>query len=224
MSQMDETLRPHQKLNARTGWAQTGKLTTGQAQPASMQVNFSSAEEITVQIDNQAPGSDITAFATATVTFMIDGNPLVRTFDVAAGVSISCVAEAVHINVKDSTPNTHPQGISYGVLMTAAVMPRPSTASPPVLTGLVPTPVNSGAQTANVPIPNGANGVIVFAFSTSAVVLELTETTADDATVVLQTNVTPGQVTPLVAGAGAVNVINRGTGGATIGIVFTIDG
>lgn len=221
---MDDTVRQHRKVDARTGWAQTGQLKTGGGQQVTMQARFSAAEEITVQIDNQAPGSDVTAFATATVTFIIDGNPLIRTFDVAAGVSISCVAEAVHVSVTDSTPAGNPKGVAYGILMTAAVMPRPTTASPPILTGLTPEPVANGATTANVRVPNGANGVIVFASSSSAVALALNEVTANGATTVLSTTVLPGQVTPLVAGAGEVNVTNQGSASAIISIAFTIDG
>ena len=64
----------------------------------------------------------------------------------------------------------------------------------------------------------------VYAYSSAALLLLLTEATADGAEIVLETLVTPGQFVPLVAGAGKVLVTNNGSAPANISIVFTIDG
>lgn len=225
MNQYEGTFGTHKQSEMRTGRAQGGSLTTGDtANSVSLQVELGIAQEVTVQIDNSAPGSNITAFALATVEFTIDGTTTVRQFEVAAGASISGVAKAIRVRVVDATPASHAQKVKYGVTMSVATMPRATTAVPPVLTGLASTTVGDGAASGNVEVPDGADGVIVFAYSASALLLELTQATADGVTTVLQTTVTPGQVVPLIGGAGRVSVANNGSAAAQVSIVFTIDG
>jgi hypothetical protein len=224
-NQMDETLRRHVQSPLRTGRSQGGTLTTGQNQQVSMQVELGVAEVVTVTVDNTSLGGmPITAFATAQVEFTIDGTSIVRQFDVAAGASISGVAKAIRVSVKDSTPSAHPQNKSYGVTMSVAVMPRPTTAVPPVLTGLAAATVANGGGQETVSVPPGANSVVVYAYSSAALLLLLAEETADGVTVVLETLVTPGQFIPLVAGAGKIVLTNNGLASAQVTVTFGIDG
>ena len=226
MNQYGKTFRQHEESPLRTGRAQSKNLTTGDGRnQASLQCEFGVAEEVTVVIDNGAPGAGITAFATATVEFTIDGTTTVRQFDVAAGACISGVAQAVRVSVKDSTPSSHAQGKSYGVTLSVAVMPRPTTAVPPVLTGALAQTVTSGGGTLTVPVPNGADSVVVFGVVWPGYPsFQVAQQTADGLTTLLETAVTPGQFVPLIAGCGQIVITNFGTITANVTVAFGIDG
>jgi hypothetical protein len=223
MNQLDETFYTHAKSPMRTGRAQAGQLTTGRQQSVAAQATFGVASNFTVTVDVQADTT--VAFASAIVAWSIDGTTITRQFDVSAGATISGLAEAVQVRVSDSTPTGHPQGIVYGVVIAIAAESRPTTAVPPVLTGLASVAVGAAASTVAIPVPAGANGVVVYGSTAAgAPTLQLAEQTADGSVTVLETSVAPGQFVPLVSGAGRVVVTNLGGATANVTVVFSIDG
>lgn len=228
MNQFEETLRQHQKLKLRTGRSQAGKLTTGQSNnDVTCQVEFGMASEVTVSIDNNAVESGITAFATATVMFTIEGVTISRSFDVAAGASISGLAEAVRVMVKDNTKVPHALDAQYGIIISIAMMPRPATATPPTLTGAANVTVPALSST-TVPVPVGANSVIVNGTGAAGVVsLSLKQMTADGLVTLMETDITevPSRPIALMAGCGEIEVLNLAAGsGAQVTVQFGIDG
>jgi hypothetical protein len=228
MNQMEETLRQHKKLGMRSGRAQGGKLTTGNAgNNVSTQVEFGMASEVTVSIDNLALEDKTTAFVTASVSFTIEGNTITRTFDVAAGASISGLAEAVRVVVTDNTKTPHTMGVKYGVMISIAMMPRPNTATPPTLTGAANVAVGPTAST-TVPVPIGANSVIVTGTGAAGVVsLQLAQQTMDGTTTLMATDITevPSRPIALMAGCGQIVVTNlAGASSANVTVQFGIDG
>jgi hypothetical protein len=145
----------------RLGWGKSGTLTTGkEAQFTSLSASFEEPTTFTVQFDVQQGAT--AGFAIATVIWTVNGVSFTRTIDVAAGSSISGLAESVRVIVNDATDVTvYPSGVEYVVSVTIAGRPRPTTATPPVFTGLQATSLNTG-QTIPVQVPNGANSVAVY--------------------------------------------------------------
>jgi hypothetical protein len=226
MSNLNDTFEAHRKSDFRTGWAQGGHLQTGNVgKDVSCQAKFGRAVNFTAQIDVDSVGDKIVAFTQAIVQWTVAGNTIVRTIDVAAGVSISGLAESVHVRVRDITPSSFPQNKEYDATILIAAEPRATTAVPPIFTGLLSTAVAANASV-TVPVPNGANGVTVYGVVwPGAPSFDLQEQTADGSTVLLDTIVTPGQFVPLLAGAGLIVVTNKAASlGSSISVVFTIDG
>ena len=230
MNQYQETLRQHGKLGLRTGRAQAGKLTIGQGNDASCQVELGITSQVTVSISSdvaETPG--LVAFTQATVMFTVEGVTITRTFDVAAGVSISGLAEAVRVMVKDTTPSSFAssQGQQYGITISIALMPRPNTAVPPTLTGLANGTVGALA-TVNVAVPLGANSVIVTGTGAAGVVsLQLAQQTADLSTTLMECDLTsvPSPPIALMAGCGNIAITNLASStGAQVTVQFGIDG
>ena len=230
MNQYQETLRQHGKLGLRTGRAQAGKLTIGQGNDASCQVELGITSQVTVSISSdvaETPG--LVAFTQATVMFTVEGVTITRTFDVAAGASISGLAEAVRVMVKDTTPSSFAssQGQQYGITISIALMPRPSTAVPPTLTGLANGTVGALA-TVNVAVPLGANSVIVTGTGAAGVVsLQLAQQTADLSTTLMECDLTsvPSPPIALMAGCGNIAITNLASStGAQVTVQFGIDG
>lgn len=230
MNQYQETLRQHGKLGLRTGRAQAGKLTIGQGNDASCQVELGITSQVTVSISSdvaETPG--LVAFTQATVMFTVEGITITRTFDVAAGVSISGLAEAVRVMVKDTTPSSFAssQGQQYGITISIALMPRPNTAVPPTLTGLANGTVGELA-TVNVAVPLGANSVIVTGTGAAGVVsLQLAQQTADKSTTLMECDLTsvPSPPIALMSGCGNIAITNlAGGSSAQVTVQFGIDG
>ena len=230
MNQYQETLRQHGKLGLRTGRAQAGKLTIGQGNDASCQVELGITSQVTVSISSdvaETPG--LVAFTQATVMFTVEGITITRTFDVAAGASISGLAEAVRVMVKDTTPSSFAasQGQQYGITISMALMPRPNTAVPPTLTGLANGTVGALA-TVNVAVPLGANSVIVTGTGAAGVVsLQLAQQTADKSTTLMECDLTsvPSPPIALMAGCGNIAITNlAASSGANVTVQFGIDG
>ena len=230
MNQLFETLRQHGKLGLRTGRAQGGKLTIGQGNDVTCQVEFGMASEVTVSVDsNAAETPGLVAFAQATVMFTVEGVTITRTFDVAAGASISGLAEAVRVMVKDTTPSSFSasKGQQYGITISIALMPRPNTAVPPALTGLANGTVGALA-TVNVAVPLGANSVIVTGTGAAGVVsLQLAQQTADLSTTLMECDLTsvPSPAIALMSGCGNIAITNlAGGSSAQVTVQFGIDG
>jgi len=209
----------------RSGWAQPGQLTVGGTQAAQAQRTFPVPQVFTVTVDTDVPADGITAATQATVTWSLNGVPMQRTFDVAAGVSISGVADAITVIVRDRTAQVSPlspTGATYGVYILMAVRQRPVSAVPVVLTGAAAFTLNGHSQQI-VPVPRGASSVAVYSFANSAIVLELQEQTLDGA-VVLDAIATNGEFIPLVAGAQQIVVLNGNAGAPMVTVVFGVDG
>lgn len=218
----------HGEEALRTGWAQGGPINVGQTAGVRMQARFGVLTEFTVTIDSNASANGIVAFTKAVVTWTVNGNPIVRTIDVGAGASISGLGESVMVVINDVTNlGAFPSaaGKSYNVTVSVATNPRPTTAVPPILTGIDASDVDESASTANIPVPAGANSVAVYGgISTGAATLRLRQMTADNSATLLSTIVTLGQFVPLVAGAGLVAVDNLSMATASVNILFGIDG
>lgn len=230
MNQLEETFRQHKKLGMRTGRAQGGPLTIGQGGDVTCQVEMGMASEVTVSIDsNAAETAGLVAFTQATVMFTVEGITITRTFDVAAGASISGLAEAIRVMVKDTTPKSFPasQGQKYGILISIALMPRPGGAVSPTLTGLANATVLASG-TVNVPVPLGANAVIVTGTGAAgAVSLQLAQQTADASTTLMACDLTavPSPPIALMSGCGNIAITNLAAGSsAQVTVQFGIDG
>jgi hypothetical protein len=225
--QMDETYRQHAKSPLRTGRAQGGNLTTGDSNNnVSCQVEFGVAEVVTVSFDNTAASQDIEALAQATIEFTIDGVTIVRTIDVSAGASISGVAQAVRARVVDKTNEEFTAsdfGQKYGVTISIAVMPRPTTAVPPVLTGA--QALLNQNQSVTVQVPSGANSFAVYGSTAAAApTLQAVQKTARGTAILMEDIATLGQFVPLLMGTGQVVVTNLSAAQAEICLVWGIDG
>jgi hypothetical protein len=232
-NQYGRSFEPHPKSPILTGRAQSGKLTTGDSnKPVSAQAQFGVSTYFTVTIDSNivTDPSGPVAFTKAVVEWTNDGITIVREIDVAAGASISGLAEAVAVRVYDYTAtaptveaHTYALGVDYGVSISITSRQRPTTAAPPVRTGLAATPVNqSAAQEVDVPL--GANSVLVYgALAAAAASVLVTFLTADGATTLLKT-VAGDDPIPLIAGVGVVRVTNLSASQADITVVFGIDG
>jgi hypothetical protein len=230
MNQLFETLRQHGKLGLRTGRAQGGKLVIGQGNDVTCQVEFGIASEVTVSIDsNVAETAGLVAYSQATVMFTVEGVTITRTFDVAAGVSISGLAEAVRVMVKDTTPASFAtsKGQSYGITISIALMPRPNTAVPPTLTGLANGTVGA-LGVVNIAVPLGANSVIITGTGAAGVVsLQLAQQTADKSTTLMLTDLTqvPSPPIALMSGCGNIAITNLASStSANVTVQFGIDG
>lgn len=230
MNQFEETLRQHKKLGLRSGRAQAGLITIGQGNDVTCQVELGMASEVTVSIDSNAlETAGLVAFTQASVTFTIEGVSIIRTFDVAAGASISGLAEAVRVMVKDVTPSVFSQskGKKYGVTISIAMMPRPNSATPPTLTGVSNAAI-AGLSTLNISVPLGANSVIVTGTGAAGVPsLQLAQQTADMGVNLMLCDLTqvPSPPIALMAGCGNIAITNLASGsGANVTVQFGIDG
>jgi hypothetical protein len=204
----------------KTGHAQAGSLVTGNASKfVSAEFKFRQPQEFTVTVDLDLPTDGFTAFAQATVTWAVGGVPVSRTFDVAAGISISGVAEAVKVTVNDITPVGHTFGLSYSASILFAANPRPTSAVPVIKTGVAAATVaNAGTTSANV--PRGASSVAIYSSATSG--LTITCMTLDGTTILQTTSI--GQFIPLPSGTGQVQVSNGSGAQASISILWGMDG
>lgn len=213
-------------VDGRTGWAVGGSLITGNSSnTVSLQAHFGKASIFTVQLDVTPPDSG--SVPQVTISYTVNGVPVDRTIDVAAGASISGVAEAVRVRIIDATPIPKmTAGIAYPVTITIGTYPRPGGAYPTV-TGAYDTTIASGGNQETVRVPAGANGVYVFAWPASGTTIDLEITQSNSVGPLfkaLQTDGIPQQPIPLVAGAKFVNVINNGATNIQATVIFSIDG
>lgn len=213
-------------VEGRTGWAVSGSLLTGNtSNTVSLQANFGKASIFTVQVDVTTPDSG--AVPQVTISYTVNGVPVSRTIDVAAGASISGVAEAVRVLVTDNTPTPMmTAGNTYPVTITIGTYPRPG-GSYPTVTGKYNTAVTSGGGQLTTRVPAGAQGVYVFAWPETGTTIDLEITQATSVGPLfkaLQTVGIPDQPIPLVAGAKFVNVINNGSTNVDVTVIFSVDG
>jgi hypothetical protein len=171
----------------------------------------------------------VSCFAYMTVEWTVNGITQSRTIDVCAGASISGLAEACRILVKDGTAAPFPPGFKYGVTANVAARTRPRTAAYPVFTALRSTLLPAGTSLpALVDIPEGANSVAVFSSTTTGpadiVLVQQALYPPAEIVTLMSTSITPGIYVPLLAGALGIGVSNAGAADASVTVVFGIDG
>lgn len=152
------------------GWSQSGKLTTGNPNTKiSMQVQFPVCDSYTVQfgiIPPQRQGTPPTDFqpvldVIADLTWSVKGNFVTRRVSVGNGMSISGVAEAVKVDVKDITASPLSLGFDYIASIQVSPGTRPSQGQPPTLkaTPFVFAIPAGSSQTIAIPTEAGAISV-----------------------------------------------------------------
>ncbi len=162
------------KVLAATGWAQGGQFQPGASNPLSvMSVNRLPAGNYTIQFNvidpnsasNLTPGDVVRA--RATISWKVNGNPVIRVVDIGEGVTVTGVAEAVDVQIQDvsftsaGTPIIG-RGLPYTITVTCAPGTRPAVQQPPTV-ALPQTNIAAGAQK-NFAVPPGAISVFVAVF------------------------------------------------------------
>lgn len=165
---------PVVRILAANGWAQGGQLTPGANNPLNaMAVGGLPAGNYTIQFNVSDPNTSVNLTpgdiirARATITWKVNGNPVIRVVDVGNGVSVTGVAEAIDVQLQDvsSTSAGTPillRGRPYTVTITCAPGTRPSVEQPPTV-ALPQTNLAAGA-TKNFDVPIGAISVFVAVF------------------------------------------------------------
>ena len=163
----------------KNGWGQAGKLLTGNPQSqVTMQAQFDEPGTYTVQFSKaDNPASNNPIFTVAIITWSVEGHFLTRKVNVADGVSVSGVGQAVRVQLNDATPNNlgTPTGEEYDVSVQVARGVRGTNKQPPILIGgesVPPSSVGSGGNgglytvlnggTAVIPIPTGSGVISVY--------------------------------------------------------------
>lgn len=156
------------------GWGQAGTLTTGDPHSmVTMQAQFNEPGTYTVQFSKQDnPNSNNPIFAVATITWSVEGHFLTRQVNVADGVSVSGVAQAVRVIIQDATPANlgAVAAVPYTVSVQCTKGVRGTNKQPPILIpgvgegsagavgqgGIYSIPTGGNIT---IPVPNGA-GII----------------------------------------------------------------
>lgn len=124
----------------RHSWGLTGNLTTKGQGSVKLQKTFITDTQdesgyYTVQF-GVTPPPGTTYSATATITFKVNGQQVVRQVSVGQGTSISGVCEAIDIVVLDTSKIAGiTAGVQYSVSINVVKGTRSSTANPPTLIG-----------------------------------------------------------------------------------------
>src|SRR5208282_3122266 len=156
------------------GWQQSGELTTGDPDDkVTMACNFPRAEFYTVQFSVDFPvtfGDANPIQAIADLEFSIEGNTVRRRVNIADGMTVAGMAQAIKVYASDDTqPYSGPVGKKqYPVSMQVARGSRGNYLVPPTLVANSPAPGNlywtvPAASTVDVPVPQnvGVTGVWV---------------------------------------------------------------
>ncbi len=140
-------------LQEKRGWGTSGKLITGHPEKmVSMQANFPDPGSYTIEFSKDNPGgSNEPIFAEALITWAVEGNYVTRRVNIADGVSVTGVAQAVKIIMTDATSSLFgaPNNTTYGVACQVARGVRGSNKQPPTLVPTTFVPIGS---------PQGAGG------------------------------------------------------------------
>jgi hypothetical protein len=143
------------------GWSQSGSLTPGSTQGAvNLQAQFPVIGPYTVQLNIEDPNGPLTVNneiirAQADIQWSVEGNTVSRTVDCTKGITVSGVAEAVTVKIRDRSIVTLTNKVPYVVSINVAPGTRPSVQQPPVFTGDRQR-LNGGLANGNVPVPAGA--------------------------------------------------------------------
>lgn len=151
------------------GWAQTGKLRTGNPnQTVAFGANFPHAHYYTLQFAVVRPNTPVASqnqvAVEALIVWSVAGNQVKRRVSVGNGTSISGPGEAVSVTIYDKTQNNgQTMGVEYDVTVQLTPGSRPSTTQPPTLTPdmFLPSvlPIIPGGALVNIPIPLDAGAI-----------------------------------------------------------------
>ncbi len=215
----------HGRLSKRTGWGFPGKLSVGAKQAVTAQAErFEYPAMRTVQVSLDTSGLALTTvfMGRLVVDFGLDVGTNQRSIDVAAGASISGLADKILARVLDESPvNT---GEAVGVMITCTDYPRP-TGTVPVRTGF--NGAIGASTTEYVPVPAGASGVIVMGSQFAGLELQQLSNLASGfvlAGVVASSDAIIGQIQPLVQGCRYIGLTNSSGTSTSASVVFVIDG
>lgn len=154
------------------GWSTGLNLVTGIKTPKRSQARFPIASVYTVQVAIDAASASAPFRAEVKVSFKVAGNVISRRASVRNGVSISGPAEAIEVEVFDTSfttgsPPPFPPGTPYSVMVQYAIEPHGGPNQPQLdvfdpNTGLAWVIAASGG-TVNIPIPldAGVNTITV---------------------------------------------------------------
>ena len=215
----------HGRLSKRTGWGFPGKLSVGAKQAVTAQAErFEYPAMRTVQVSLDTSGLALTTvfMGRLVVDFGLDVGTNQRSIDVAAGASISGLADKILARVVDESPVATNEVV--GVMITCTDYPRP-TGVAPVRTGFFGAIAASITQ--NVPVPNGASGVIVLGSQFAG--LQITQYANVGGGLILtktlsQSDAIIGQTQPLVQGCRFVGLTNTSGTSTSATMLFVIDG
>lgn len=154
----------------KTGWQQSGVLTTGRPDKrVSMQADFQpEAGYYTIQFGVDAPEATVPSYdAIAEITWSVEGATIRRVVSVANGVTVSGPGQAVRVVVYDQSLNASIFGYNdYTVTIAVSPGTRPSAGRPPILqarwTSGLPSvaPIAiAGSATLDIPQDSGVGSV-----------------------------------------------------------------
>jgi hypothetical protein len=124
------------------GWSGTQTLTAGSGmQAALLAAHFDQARDYTIQFYTSPPqnnGANPGLYrAIAQVSWNVEGNQVIRSFDIGNGTTISGCGQAVSVNILDATVNAPAPGpgVNNSYIVSAAVSQgtRPTTGLPVTL-------------------------------------------------------------------------------------------
>ena len=215
----------HGRLSKRTGWGFPGKLSVGAKQAVTAQAErFEYPAMRTVQVSLDTSGLALTTvfMGRLVVDFGLDVGTNQRSIDVAAGASISGLADKILARVVDESPVATNEVV--GVMITCTDYPRP-TGTVPVRTGF--NGAIAGSATQYVPVPNGASGVIIMGSQFAGLLLTQLSNLASGfilVGVVASSDAIIGQIQPLVQGCRYIGLTNSSGTSTSASVVFVIDG
>jgi hypothetical protein len=216
----------HSRHPGRTGWGFSGKLGVGAKQAVKAQAErfeYPAMRTVQVSLDTSALAASTVFLGRLVVDFGLDVGTTQRSIDVAAGASISGLADKILALVVDESPEN--TGEVVGVQITCTDYPRP-TGVTPVRTGF--SGAIAAAATQNVPVPNGASGLIVMGSQFAG--LQVTQYAClatlggPPAVVVSESDAIIGQAQPLVQGCRFVGLTNGSGSPTNATLCWVIDG
>jgi hypothetical protein len=241
---------PTSSRGPKTGWGTSGKLTTGDlVGQVTLQANFEETGTYTIEFSMDTNAlSNNPIFAEALITWSIEGNYLQRRVNVADGISVSGVGQAVKIQMMDATSNiTGPiNAVQYGVACQVAKGVRGSNKQPPTLVPrgtLPPSADGSGNGSGNFTIGPGPISTLFVPVPQNSGLISLFVTTLDTSTGTSQ----PGDIiivqqyngtvvrdydpyiyrdwVPLAAGVDAIEIFNTNPSDTyRVSLTFGVDG
>ena len=157
-------------MTGKITWAQSGNLITGDPNGS---VNLQTGDlgdreyrYYTVQFTTDPPGDGSPFAAIATVTYSVNGNPIVRQLSVGQGVAISGAADSIVVRVVDSTPTGTATGAQYGVTITCCPGTRAPNGEPLlIMPGEIAVPPGGAIS---VPVPQGVGIIGMWISATTA--------------------------------------------------------
>lgn len=162
------------------GWSAHGPMfTRNTSRRLSLQANFPSSEDYTVQFNVDYPPNPVAPWnpiqTEAKITWSVEGNFVQRRVSVCNGVSVTGVGQACRVEVIDTTEilggALAPINVEYGVSIQVAPGTRAPIQQPPTLNHLIPPNGTINIAPGGfflVPIPQDAGAVSVYVSVRSA--------------------------------------------------------